>query len=34
MAGGALFIYAVNASGQADYALQIVGGLFGGGSVK
>jgi len=34
MAGGALFIYAVNASGHADYALQLVGGLFGGGSVK
>ena len=34
MAGGALFIYAVNASGHADYALQLVGGLLGGGSVK
>ena len=31
MAGGALFIFAINASENADYALQLVGGLFGGG---
>jgi uncharacterized membrane protein YphA (DoxX/SURF4 family) len=30
MAGGALFIFAINASADADYALQLVGGLFGG----
>jgi hypothetical protein len=30
MAGGALFIFAINASEDANYALQLVGGLFGG----
>ena len=29
MAGGALFIFAINAQKDADYALQLVGGLLG-----
>lgn len=29
MAGGALFIFAINAQKNADYALQLVGGLLG-----